>query len=188
MLNTFGQRLAQLLTARQMTQGEFARALGASPAFISDMIRGVKKPGADFLSRLAVQFQVSLDWLLLGQGTLEGTSSIDGEWFRIVVLRVELARLAAQGHVEALRLVDELMGRSTPQIPVTPEREMLLGQLAKANEKSALISGLYNGFFTHPDPTMRAREVLSAALVHFQSNHSDPLAAMVAAHTSTNKE
>jgi transcriptional regulator with XRE-family HTH domain len=184
MLDTFELRLAHLLVVRGLTQGEFARGLEASPTFISNMIRGTKKPGLEFLSRLATQYQVSLDWLLLGRGQIDGATTMDGEWFRIVVLRVELARLAAEGLPEALILVEELLGRAPTAKSSPVERQALLDKLSKANEKSALVSSLYNGFVTHPDSVIRAREVLSAALVHFQSNHTDPLAAMVAGRDS----
>ena len=180
MLDTFELRLAHLLTVRGLTQGEFAKGLDASPTFISNMIRGSKKPGTEFLTRLASQYQVSLDWLLMGRGQMDGSSSIDGEWFRVVTLRVELARLASEGNEEASILVDELLGKKslTESIPVA--RQDLLEQLANANEVSALTSALYNGFSTHPDSVIRSQEVLSAALVHFQANKADPLAAMVA--------
>lgn len=184
MLDTFELRLAHLLAVRGLTQGEFAKGLDASPTFISNMIRGAKKPGTEFLSKLAMKYQVSLDWLLLGQGQLDGSSSMDGEWFRIVVLRVELARLAANGNSEALILVDELLGRSLAKQSSAVARQALLDQLSEANEKTALISSLYNGFANHPDPIIRSREVLSAALVHFQANQTDPLAAMVAGRDS----
>jgi len=179
MIDDFGSRLLYLIKARNLTQGEFAQGLGASPAFVSDMVRGIKKPGADFLSRLATQYHVSLDWLLLGHGTLDGASSIDGDWFRVVALRVKLAKLASQGNVEANLLVDELMGIAKATTIASPERKELLAYLAAASEESALINGLYNGFLSHPDPSARAREVMSAALVHFKSDISDPLAAMV---------
>jgi hypothetical protein len=95
------------------------------------------------------------------------------------MLRVELARLAAAGNYDAIRLAEEMQGR--PVEPYDPsENDGLLGCLAQINEQSALISGLYNDFATHPDTVMRAREILAAALVHFQSNHTDPLAALVA--------
>ena len=153
MLDTFELRLAHLLAVRGLTQGEFAKGLDASPTFISNMIRGTKKPGTEFLSKLAMKYQVSLDWLLLGRGQLDGSSSMDGEWFRIVVLRVELARLAADGNSEALILVDELLGRSLAKQSSAVARQALLDQLSEANEKTALISSLYNGFANHPDPT-----------------------------------
>lgn len=179
MLDTFGQRLAQLLSARGLTQGEFAKGLEASPSFISDMIRGVKKPGAEFLVRLAVQYQASLDWLLLGKGSMDGQSSIDAEWLRTVVLRVELARLAANGDDEARILIEELLGRNASPASISPARQALLDQLAQTHAHTALISTLYNGYIAHPDAVIRAREVLTAALAHFRVQPTDPLAAMV---------
>ena len=190
MLDTFELRLAHLLLVRGLTQGEFAKRLEASPTFVSNMIRGTKKPGTEFLVRIATQYQVSLDWLLLGRGNIDGSPSIDSpktidiELFRMVNLRAELASNAANGNSEAKVLADELLGKAFANKSNGAERQTLLNDLSTAVEHNVFTCGLYNRFLSHPDPVIRAREVLSAALVHFQSSHTDPLAAMVAGRDS----
>lgn len=190
MLDTFELRLAHLLLVRGLTQGEFAKGLEASPTFISNMIRGTKKPGTEFLVRIATQYQVSLDWLLLGRGNIDGSPSIDSpktidiEIFRMVNLRAELASNAANGNLEAKVLADELLGKAFANKSNGAERQSLLNDLSTAVDHNVFTCGLYNRFISHPDPIIRAREILSAALAHFQSNHTDPLAAMVAGRDS----
>lgn len=190
LLDSFGQRLAQLIAARGINQGEFARQLNASPAFISDMIRGLKKPGAEFLYRLAQQYRVSLDWLVRGVGSMDSENGLDGEWFRAVALRLCLAELTAAGNAEARRLSDELLGN-----PVTADtsespalRKTLLDQLAAADKHSTLLLSLYQAFLASPDPQARLRDVLQAALTHYQSTHNDPLAALVAGRDSPSSQ
>jgi transcriptional regulator with XRE-family HTH domain len=184
MEETFGQRLSQLIAVRGLTQGEFARKLSASPAFVSDMIRGVKKPGSDFLSRLATEFNVSLDWLLLGKGSMAGVINFDDELLRLVALRVELARQAAEGVTEAQLLIDELLGKSAANSNSVEERQLLLKQLAHVADMNSIISKLYNEFLTNQNYSTRASEVLLAAISNFSYSSSDPLVAMVASRSS----
>jgi len=190
MLDTFKLRLAHLLKAKGLTQGEFAKGIDASPTFISNMIRGTKKPGIEFLVRIATQYQVSLDWLVMGKGNMDGSSNIDTpqtldiEFFRTVYLRGELASNAADGNVEAKILTDELLGKSSTSKSNIAERQGLLNYLSTFVERNVFFCGLYNRFLPHPDPVIRAREVLSAALAYFQSTHTDPLEAMIAGRDS----
>lgn len=186
-LDAFGTRLAQMLAARGLTQGQFAVALGSSPAFVSDMIRGIKKPGADFLYRVAAAFQVSLDWLLLGEGRMDRQPGLDTELFRAVALRVQLARLVAQGDAEAQHLADELLGKpavltTTPSVPA--QRQALLGRLADTDEQAAAVIAIYNAFIPTEESAHRLRDILTAALTHFRRDDADPLATLVAGRGS----
>lgn len=186
LLDSFGLRLAQLLAARGVNQGEFARRLGASPAFVSDMIRGLKKPGAEFLYRLANQYHVSLDWLIRGQGSMNSENGLDGEWFRAVALRLRLAELAATDNAAAKHLVDELLGNPATDVTENPiERKAVLDELATADKHSTVALSLYQAFLGSPDPQSRLRDVLLAALAHYQSSNTDPLAALLAAREDT---
>lgn len=49
----FGQRLRQLRTARNLTQGELAERCGSNHPFISNLERGVKVPSLTMILRLA---------------------------------------------------------------------------------------------------------------------------------------
>lgn len=48
-LDGFDARLTQAITHTGLNQSEFARQLGVSAGFVSDCVRGQKKPGAPFL-------------------------------------------------------------------------------------------------------------------------------------------
>lgn len=49
----FGQRLRELRTARNLTQGELAERCGSNHPFISNLERGVKVPSLTMILRLA---------------------------------------------------------------------------------------------------------------------------------------
>ena len=76
-LDGFAARFGQAIGHTGLNQSEFARRLGVSPGFVSDVVRGQKKPGAEFLHTVRVTFGISIDWLLTGEGTLTGGSGID---------------------------------------------------------------------------------------------------------------
>ena len=59
----FGQRLDQVLTSRQWTQGQLATYSGVGQSHISQIIRGLKTPRLDVAAALARALDVSLDWL-----------------------------------------------------------------------------------------------------------------------------
>lgn len=44
-----GPRLGQVITHIQLSQSEFARRIGVSAGFMSEVVRGNKRPGAEFL-------------------------------------------------------------------------------------------------------------------------------------------
>ena len=175
----FNIRFAQLLAALNISQNEFARQIGSTSAFISNMARGKSRPGLDFLAKISTTFGVSLDWLVLGKGTLKGEQFIDPEWLHTVTLRVELAKLAAAGNQEAKALVAELLGERAPVITVTPARQALLDMLASTTAHGPLLVSLYNRFLGQGDPSSRAHEVLRSAVQQLQANSTDPLAALI---------
>lgn len=81
-LEGLGNRLLTVIHHLHITQSECARRLKSSPGFISDVVRGKKNPGADFLFGLREAFGVSIDWLLSGDGVMFGGHGIDLELLR----------------------------------------------------------------------------------------------------------
>ena len=76
-LDGFATRVGQAIAHTGLNQSEFARQLGVSAGFVSDVVRGQKKPGAEFLHAIRTTFGISVDWLLTGEGTVTGGSGID---------------------------------------------------------------------------------------------------------------
>ena len=62
-----GDRLKKLRVEKGLSQKELAVSLGTSQGYISDIEKGIKKPGADNLISLKRFFGVDLDWLLTGE-------------------------------------------------------------------------------------------------------------------------
>ena len=77
-LEGLGNRLLTVIHHLHITQSECARRLKSSPGFISDVVRGKKNPGADFLFGLREAFGVSIDWLLSGDGLTSSPSEPRG--------------------------------------------------------------------------------------------------------------
>ncbi len=174
----FTQRFGQLMATLNLSQNEFARQIGSTSAFVSNMARGKSKPGLDFLRKIADTFDVSLDWLVLGIGSPRGERSIDPEWHHAVLLRVVLAQLAAAGNVEAQGLAQELL-TDAPIGRVTAARQDLLDELAAKTSHGSLLATLYNRFMPKTDVHQRSRDALRAALQELRSSASDPLAALL---------
>jgi len=180
-LDTFGVRLGQLMVALKLSQGEFSRRIGASPAFVSDMVRGVKKPGTEFLHKLVEAYGVGLDWLVMGKGTMFGLTEIDAELFRSVLMRMELARLAMQdGDPHARAVMDVLLG-SAPSIepPDDGGGVLLRERLAQAQGQCDEAINLYNRHVGITDRDACYRELLRAAGALY-GKPADPLAELVA--------
>jgi transcriptional regulator with XRE-family HTH domain len=66
-LKALGKRLREL-RGFDLTQEQFAEELGISQSQLSKYERGVAGPPADVLFFVKKRFQVSIDWLLTGEG------------------------------------------------------------------------------------------------------------------------
>jgi transcriptional regulator with XRE-family HTH domain len=73
-LRTLGRRLREL-RGFDLTQGELAKELGISQSQLSKYERGVAAPPADILFYIKHRFEVSIDWLLTGEGLKESNST-----------------------------------------------------------------------------------------------------------------
>lgn len=147
MEETLGSRLEQLIASLRMNQGEFAKKLECSPAFISEIVRGLKKPGTDFLVRMATTFDVSLDWLILGVEprflSESKLAEIDTEKMKFIALRVELTDLASKGSSEAKQMLYELRDGAV-STEWNQEREQVKTHLKASLERLKFTMTMYN--------------------------------------------
>jgi transcriptional regulator with XRE-family HTH domain len=66
-----GQRLKKLLLALGLKQKEMAIAAGLNTGYLSDLISGKREnPGIETILKIANRFNVSLNYLLLGEGEM----------------------------------------------------------------------------------------------------------------------
>lgn len=63
-------RLILLRKNLQLNQGEFAKKIGISQTYLSEIERGNRNPAPSFFISLTVVFGVSVDWLLTGAGKM----------------------------------------------------------------------------------------------------------------------
>lgn len=66
-----GQRIKQLRKENGLTQQQFADQIGISMNFLSKIEPGMKIPSIDVFVEIAVQFGVSLDWVIMGRDNRE---------------------------------------------------------------------------------------------------------------------
>lgn len=69
MKTDIGERIRSL--RGELSQQEFADALGFSRAYVSDIERGKTKPSLEVLSAIAAKYRVSIDWIITGRDILE---------------------------------------------------------------------------------------------------------------------
>ena len=64
----FGSRLKKLRNTKKLTQKELAETIGVNQKQYQHWERGRAEPGFDKLQRLAYALEVSIEWLLYGNG------------------------------------------------------------------------------------------------------------------------
>ena len=63
-----GDRLKQIRKEKGLTQQALAAVLGTSASYVSDIEKGKKMPGSEFLITLKRNLGLNIDWLLAGEG------------------------------------------------------------------------------------------------------------------------
>lgn len=186
-LDGFGARLALAILHLAINQSEFARRLGSSPGFISDVVRGVKKPGAEFLAGVKQTFGISTDWLLTGDGTMFGGSGINLDLLQAIRLQVAVARAAvAENNPTAKALLLLIRDGRLDAATADPALRAFLDQLCADGGDFELATELYNGHLWTTDPATQQRNLLAAALAHFEARKPlDKLASLAKASGAT---
>ena len=93
-----GLRLKQYRKSTGLSQGEFATSLGFTQGAYSDIERGRNKLSGRLIIALAENYDVDLNWLVLGQGGMHRGTDDDGH------LSDQLGQ-ASQGKLESKKPV-----------------------------------------------------------------------------------
>ena len=186
-LEGLGARLALAILHMGISQSEFARRLGSSPGFVSDVVRGVKKPGAEFLFGVKQFFGISIDWLLAGSGTMHGGGDINLDLLRTIRLQVAVAKAAiAGGDPTAKALLLLIRDGRLAEAGNEPELRAYLDRLCPEDRDRDLADELYNGHLWTDDPATQQRNLLAAAIAHFEARKPlDKLATLAKASGTT---
>lgn len=186
-LEGFAERLTQAIAHCKVNQTEFARQLGASSGFISDAVRGHKKPGAEFLFAMRKKFGISIDWLLTGEGTLAGTSGIHLDLLRSIRLKIAVARSAIlDENPFAKALLSLIRDDRMQEAAADPGIAQFLDEMAPPDADTDLALALYNGQMWTQDASAQHRNLLAAAIAHFEARKPiDKLASLSGASGTT---
>jgi transcriptional regulator with XRE-family HTH domain len=166
----FADRMTLVISQTGLNQSEFARRLGASAGFVSDVARGVKKPGADFLLGVRTVFEVSIDWLLTGEGSMHGGSGIDLGLLRAIRLQIAVARTAVVDQDPTAKTLLLLIREGKLQEAASdPALRVFLDRIAPEDGDFDLATELYNGHLWTDDSDAQRRNLLAAAIAHFEA-------------------
>ncbi len=168
-LDGFPARLNQLIAQTALSQAEFARQISISPGFLSDVIKGRKKPGTDCLYGIRSVFGASIDWLLTGEGTMFGRNDIDLDLLRNIELYIAVARSAVVDNdptAKALLLLCQ--AGHIQEALADPALNDFLERIAPDSDLN-LAAELYNSHLWYHDPAFRRRNLLAAAQAHFET-------------------
>lgn len=110
---TFGDRLAAARSAQGMTQKALARRLGVSLKTLEGWENDIREPRANRLQMLAGVLDVSISWLLTGEGQGVGSESEAGS-VRMSELLHEMRMLRAemQRSVARLGVLEKRLGQA----------------------------------------------------------------------------
>jgi transcriptional regulator with XRE-family HTH domain len=167
----FGSRLLIAIQQSGINQSEFARRLGVSTGFTSEVVRGLKKPGADYLYGIKNLLGISIDWLLTGDGTMYGDNRLDIELFRTIRLQIALARAAViENAPEAKSLIDLVRSVSAGLPENENSASAYLEKLSARDIDLDLANVLYTTYFQSGSKYQDRRNLLEAAIAYFESN------------------
>lgn len=175
-----GGRVRELLVALRSSQTELARQLGLSPGYVSEIARGIKRPGADFFVRLRRELNVSVDWLISGQGSMFCTDGIKAELFETVRLQIATARAAVVDQDPTAKELLQLLAEGRLDEARNDIRfSDLLEKIAPNDEDLELAVTLYNGHSSGADSNPKLRQLLDSAVTFFRARAStDKLGAL----------
>ena len=173
-------RLTQVLAHQGISQTELARQIGMSPGFISDVMRGHKRPGAEFFVAVRKLFCVSIDWLMTGDGTMMGDVGIRHELLQAIRIQIAVARAAInEDDPTARALLILIREGQLANAAKDAHFQGLLERIAPVDSDLDLAVELYNGHLGATDPIVQRRNLLAAAVAHFEARKPiDKMAAM----------
>ncbi|MFN3481222.1 MAG: helix-turn-helix domain-containing protein, partial [Thermodesulfovibrionales bacterium] len=75
---TIADRIKQIRQHFNLTQQAFARSVGISQSFLSELEKGKTEPSQPLILAICYRYSINKDWLLTGEGNMLGTKQ-EGE-------------------------------------------------------------------------------------------------------------
>lgn len=168
-LDGFARRFGQAIARTGLNQSEFARQLEVSSGFVSDVVRGNKKPGAEFLHKVRVTFGISIDWLLTGDGTITGVNGINFDLLRTIRLQIAMVRSAivdANPTAKAILLL--VQDGRLQEVVADADIRAFIDQIPWVESDNDLALEFYNSQLWTIESDAQQRNVFAAAILHFE--------------------
>ena len=100
-MDTFGERLQDLLKAQNLTQKEFAEKINCTESAVSRYISGERMPKGDLLVKIAILLNTTTDYLLNGTPS-DKESELS---YAKVLLRRNVKRMTTEQKMEIVDLL-----------------------------------------------------------------------------------
>ena len=173
-------RLRQVLAHTELNQRQLAQRLGLSDGFVSQVARGLKRPGTEFFFALRRELGVSIDWLLTGEGSMFGSVGIRQDLLHAIRLQVATVRAAiVDKNPDAKELLTLIAEDRLHEGGGDVRFQALLDRISPADPDGDLAVMLYNGHQWASDPVAQRRNLLASAIAHFEGlRKEDKLSAL----------
>ena len=173
-IDDFGVRLLSLIKQNNLTQSAFANRLCASPSFISDLIRGVKKPGTEILIRIKNNFVVNIDWLLFGGKDLSEKGVINAELLKAIALRVVLIRAVLADDKKAINIFSRTHKNNIDELLKMKNMGYQFDSAKIANDIDIVLD-LYNQYASSSLDDSLYEQIAQSAISSIVNTQIDPL-------------
>jgi transcriptional regulator with XRE-family HTH domain len=173
-IDDFGERLLWLIKSNQLNQSSFANQLSVAPNFVSDLVRGIRKPGTEILIRIKKNFNVSIDWLLFGDEDNFSKNEINIELFKTIALRVDLVKAALSGNDQAKDTLNNMCPSVAPYLNKNLGLNYLLDG-AQIDKDINIITKLYIMYTNEPINESLYTKIIESAVLNIIENPVDPL-------------
>jgi transcriptional regulator with XRE-family HTH domain len=167
-LQSVADRVRQVLVATSLSQAELARKLGLSDGFMSQVVRGLKRPGTEFFTSLNRELGVSIDWLLAGRGSMF-CLAISEQLLSTIRIQVATARAAYVDNDPDAKELLAFMASGRAATELDQKRfNALLDRIAPEDPDTRLAVQLYNAHQWAPDPKTQRDDLLASAIGLFE--------------------
>ena len=108
---SLGKRLRQVLRKLDLTQVAIAERIGTSNVVINRYIKDKTMPDINFLNKLAMNFNININWLITGEGSMFPSRNVkqigDREYYYLPV--IDAVSCGSPQEIEAAEPVDHII-------------------------------------------------------------------------------
>lgn len=102
------ERLKAIRRALSLNQSEVIKKTGINQSFYSDIENGKKTPSFDFIVRIAEVYNISLDYLILGEGAMflkdkETNDKIKEQYYALIE---KISKMNLENQIKIVRAID----------------------------------------------------------------------------------